>query len=143
MAVGQICRRDVVTATPDETVLVAARRMRDHHVGSIVVVADGRPSGILCDRDLAVRVVAEGRDPAQTRVGDVMTAAPTTVPGWSSFEYALGRMRTSGCRRLPVVDDARNLIGIVTLDDLIALLAQDLATAGCVLEHQSPAHRAA
>jgi CBS domain-containing protein len=142
MAVGQICRRDVVTATPEETVVIAARRMRDRDVGSIVVVTDHHPTGILCDRDLAVRIVAEGRDPAHTRVGDVMTATPTTVPAWSSLEYALGRMRTSGCRRLPAVDDARNLVGIVTLDDLVALLAQDLATAGCVIEHQS-AYRAA
>jgi CBS domain-containing protein len=105
MSVGRICTRDVDVASADESVLAAAKRMRDRNVGTLVVVNDlSRPMGLVSDRDLAVRVVAGERDPARTPVGDVMTGMPATILESSSIESALGHMRTGRFRRLPVVD---------------------------------------
>lgn len=141
MSVGRICIRDVDTASRDETALVAARRMRDRNVGTLVVVDErNRPMGLLSDRDLAVRVVAHERDPARTPVTEVMTAMPMTVLESSSIESALGHMRTGNLRRLPVVNGADELVGIVTLDDILAVFAEEFSVVGALLARESP-HR--
>jgi len=143
MSVGRICTRDVDTASGEETVLVAAQRMRDRGVGTLVVVDErAHPTGLLSDRDLVLRVVAQERDPARTHVREVMTATPMTILESSSIESALGHMRTGRFRRMPVVNAAGELVGIVSLDDVLALLAEELTMVGVLLERESP-HRAA
>jgi CBS domain-containing protein len=143
MSVGRICVRDVDTASGDESAMAAARRMHDREVGTLVVVDEqNRPMGLLSDRDLALRVVAQGRDPARTPVRDVMTAMPMTILESSSIESALGHMRTGRFRRMPVVNGADELVGILTLDDVLSLLADEFSMVGTLLERQSP-HRAA
>lgn len=143
MSVGRICIRDVDTASGDETALVAARRMRDRGVGTLVVVNDRRqPMGLLSDRDLATRLIAQERDPARTPVTEVMTAMPMTILESSSIESALGHMRTGRFRRLPVVNGAGELVGIITLDDVLTLLAEEFSMVGTLLDRESP-HRAA
>jgi CBS domain-containing protein len=107
MTVGDVCTRAVVTATPDETVADAARRMRDHHVGAVVVV-DGerrdRPTGILTDRDIVVSAVAQSPDRvASLLVGDVMTRELITTRPSATLRSALSTMHSRGIRRLPVV----------------------------------------
>jgi CBS domain-containing protein len=130
----------VYTATRDETVQAAAARMRERRVGTLVVVDGlGRPEGLVTDRDLAVRVVADARDPARTTVGEVASAAPTTVLADASIESALGSMRAGRMRRLPVVDDTGRLVGIVTLDDVLELLAEELGLIGGLLAREAPA----
>lgn len=138
MSVGRICIRDVDTVSADETVLIAARRMRDRQVGTLIVVNDRRqPMGLLSDRDLAMRVVAQERDPARTPVAEVMTAMPMTVLETSSIESALGHMRTGRFRRLPVVNGVGEFVGIVTLDDILTLLAEEFSMIGTLLERES------
>jgi CBS domain-containing protein len=118
--------RSVVVASPDESIAVAARRMRDEHVGTLVVLdADQRPVGILTDRDVVLRCVAEGRDPAQTLVGDAMSRPVAHVSESTSIEDALARMATSAARRIVVTDDAGRLAGILALDDVLDLLAEE------------------
>jgi CBS domain-containing protein len=139
MTVGPICVREVDTTFEAEPVQVAAQRMHDRKVGTLVVVDQlQRPIGILTDRDLAVRVVAHGADPFTTTVGEVMTRAPRTVLQSSPIESALGLMRMAACRRLPVVDDDGKLVGLVSLDDILDLLAEEFGQIGKLLAEESP-----
>jgi CBS domain-containing protein len=140
MSAGRICSRDVDTASYEETVLEAARRMRERQVGTVVIVDDMRPVGIITDRDLAVRVLAGGLDPRQTRVSEVMTPSPTTIREDESIETALGYMRSGRFRRLPVVGRDGHLLGILALDDVLELVAQELGDIGQLLKREAP-HR--
>lgn len=141
MSVGRICMRDVDTAGPKETAVDVARRMRERQVGTVVVVDDAaQPMGLVTDRDLAVRVVAAGREGARTPVTDIMTPMPTAVLEDTSIESALGHMRVGRIRRLPVVNGAGALVGIVALDDILALLAEEFSLIGALLEREAP-HR--
>lgn len=123
-------QRDVVVAAEAETAVELARRMREHRVGCVVVTRDRRPLGMVTDRDLTLRVIAEGRAPASVTAREVMTASPVTVPRNAGIETAVALMRKSGIRRLPIVDEEGMLAGMVTADDLTVLLARELADLG-------------
>jgi CBS domain-containing protein len=139
MPVGRICAREVDLAERGESVLEAARRMRDRRVGALVVVDDlGRPVGVVTDRDLALRVVADGGDSRTTSVGDVMTEGPKTVSEATPIESALGLMRSGSFRRLPVVNEDGKLVGIVALDDVLGLLAEEFELIGGLLHRETP-----
>jgi CBS domain-containing protein len=139
MSAGRICSREVDTAQPDESAQIAAQRMHARKVGTLVVVNQAaEPMGILTDRDLAVRVVAGGRDPARTFVRDVMTPRPATVNVATSIEDALRTMRMHQCRRIPVVDNAGKLAGILSLDDVLELLSEEFEVIGGMLQEESP-----
>ena len=140
MTVRDICKRDVDTVSYDQSALDAARCMRDRQVGSLVVVDDNRPVGILTDRDVAVRVVAAGLDPATTRVSDVMTPSPTTAVEDATIADAIGYMCAGRFRRLPVVRPDGHLVGILALDDVLAMVADELAEVGPLLRREAP-HR--
>ena len=143
MEVGRICCRDMNTASPDETALVAARRMRDRGVGTLIVANElNQPMG-LTDRYIALRVVAQERDPGRTPVVEVMTAMPTTILESTSIESTLGNMLAGRYRRMPVVNGLGELRGIVSLDDVLRLLAEELSTVGTLLERERPHHRVA
>ncbi len=122
--------RPVVIATLGESVTSAARRLRDHHVGCLVVTREGRPVGILTDRDIAVRVVAEGRDPTTTPIDDVLTFDPLTLRESDTIDAAARCMQEHGVRRLPIVDDDGTVAGIVTADDLLVQLGRQLHAVG-------------
>ena len=128
------------TANYDESVLDAARRMRDRQVGTVLVVDDMRPVGILTDRDLTVRVLATGLDPQLTRVSEVMTPSPTTIRQEDSIETAVSYMRAGRFRRLPVVGADGRVLGILALDDVLEQVSGELAEVGQLLRRESP-HR--
>lgn len=140
MSIERFCRKSLVRASPDDTVAQATRLMLEHHVGAVVVVdAAGRPEGILTDRDVACRVVAEGRDPAATAVWSVMTAKPATVRRSGTIDEASMLMRERGVRRLPIVDDEGKFCGLVSLDDLSVLLSAEMSQlVGAVRANQGP-----
>ncbi len=139
MSAGRICRREVYVASLGESVRAVAQRMREHNVGTVVVKDEsGCPTGILTDRDLAVRVVAEGKDPELTPVLQVMTVVPRTLPESAAIEVALGAMRAERCRRLPVVAADGRLVGVLSLDDILALLAEEFGTIGGLLRAEEP-----
>ncbi|MBL8803701.1 MAG: CBS domain-containing protein [Planctomycetes bacterium] len=139
MTIGRICNRDVDTAEPQEFVRAAAQRMGSRAVGTLLVLdRERRPVGILTDRDIAVRVVGEGREPNSVRVSDVMSAHPHTVSELAPLEDAIAIMRTHGVRRVPVVSPQGALVGLITLDDVLSLLAEDLWSMRRVLEKSSP-----
>lgn len=130
MAIGEICNRDVVIVGREESTLDAARLMRQHHVGDVLVVEErkGRkePVGIVTDRDLVVEIMAPGLDPAAITVGDIMGPDLVTVRESTGVFEAIQYMRTKGVRRLPVVDAHNGLVGILALDDLLELLSEEL-----------------
>ena len=129
MAIGEICCRDVVIAQVEETVQDAARLMREHHVGNVVVVEEREgtsiPIGIVTDRDVVVEIVALGLDPETLTIGDIMLPGLATIDEATGVFETIEFMRGKGVRRMPVVAADGSLVGIVTLDDLLALLAEE------------------
>jgi CBS domain-containing protein len=114
--------REIMTQRPvsvetGDTVTAAARSMRDGNIGVVVVLESGQVQGVLTDRDIVVRALAEGRDPARTRVGEVCSKELTTLAPTDTIEDAVKIMRDKAIRRLPVVEGGRP-VGIVSLGDL-------------------------
>lgn len=127
MTVGDICTHNVVMAPQGETIIDAAKRMRASHVGDLVVVntRSGRhvPVGIVTDRDIVISVVAG--DPEHIfslLVSDVMSTDLVTAREQDTIEAGLQRMQSHGVRRLPIVNEAGTLVGILTLDDVLRYL---------------------
>ena len=115
--VEEIMTRDPRTVNADDPILEAARIMRDSDIGDVVVLQGGEVGGIVTDRDIVVRGVAEGRDGESTSVGDVFTSGVETIAPDDSVDDALRKMREADIRRLPVVRDGQP-VGIVSLGDL-------------------------
>ena len=140
MAIGEICSREVVFARRDTTIKVAARLMRESHIGSLVVVdePDGKriPAGILTDRDIVVAVVALGLNPDAIQVGDVMSQELLAVREDAGVAETAELMRMKGVRRLPVTDDAGALVGIIAADDLLMLLAEELSAIAIMVSRE-------
>jgi CBS domain-containing protein len=135
MSVGRICTREVHFAEPGESIRDAALRMLDRRVGCLVVLDPQRvPVGMLTDRDLVIRVIAAGRDPARTTVADVMTPDPRVAPETAAIEDALAWMRHGKFRRLPVVGAEGRLVGLVAADDILDLLAEEIGELGSLVE---------
>ncbi len=130
MSIGLFCSRDTVIVRPHDSIACAAKLMREHHVGSVVVVEDvpdgAKPIGILTDRDLVVEILALNLNPDEVSVGDVMSSEVITAKESDGVWVTLKRMRSEGVRRLPVVDDRGLLLGIVSVDDLLELLVGEL-----------------
>jgi CBS domain-containing protein len=131
MPVGEICNREVVVAQKSLSVREAAQLMRSRHVGDLVVIEerDGRtyPVGIVTDRDIVVEVVAAGVNPDALTVADIIGPELTTVGESEGVYEAFFYMRSKGVRRMPVVNREGGLVGIVTLDDLLSLLAEEMS----------------
>jgi CBS domain-containing protein len=113
----EIMTQNPVTVQTTDSVVAAARSMRDGNIGDVVVVERGEIQGILTDRDIVVRALAEGRDPARTTVGEICSRELTTLSPSDQIGDAVTIMREKAIRRLPVVDGGRP-IGIVSLGDL-------------------------
>jgi CBS domain-containing protein len=130
MPIGDICNREVVYVQRDVVVRAACKLMRHYHVGSLVVVdeAGGKrvPVGIVTDRDIVVEVAALDLDPGVITAGDIMSADLATVTESHGVLETIEAMRHRGVRRMPVVDADNRLTGIVTVDDLLEVLAGEL-----------------
>ena len=129
MPVAELCTREVVVVNRSETVLEAAKLMRHQHVGDVVVVEEGSgiPVGIVTDRDIVVEIIANGLDPASISVGEIMVPELATVGSGQGLFETIEYMRSKGVRRLPVVGEDGKLIGILALDDILELLAEELS----------------
>ena len=131
MPIGEICSREVVCAKRDTTVKTAARLMREHHVGSIVVVEEPEekriPTGIVTDRDIVVAVVALGLDPEVIEIGDIMGANLVSVKEDWGIAEVVELFQLKGVRRLVVTDSDGYLVGIVAADDVLSLLAEEMS----------------
>lgn len=140
MPIGDFCNREVVVADPRTSVLEGARLMRRHHVGNVVVIElrDGarRPIGIVTDRDIVLEVVVNQLDPETVTLGDIMVSSVAIAHVGEGVFDTIQFMRRRGIRRVPVVDGAGELVGIVALDDMIGLLAQELNEVSKVISHE-------
>jgi CBS domain-containing protein len=131
MSAGEYCNRDVVVVAKADTVQEAINLMRQYHVGSVVVVEETgdkpRPVGILTDRDILIEILAEDVELDAVTIGDVMSYELVTVKDDSPLLDAVSIMKDKGVRRLPVVNDTGGLEGILIVDDVIELLAEELS----------------
>lgn len=145
LTAGEICTRTVVHADPGMMLDEAARLMRTHHVGSLVVVEERSPRerivvGMLTDRDIATGIVALDRDAHAFRVGDIMSPDVATVREQDSVLDVLAMMRRKKVRRMPVTGARGELIGLVALDDVLAIVAEQMhalaAAVGAAQRHE-------
>lgn len=145
MLVGEICNREVVVVKAEESVLQAARLMRQHHVGDVVVVKEqgGKmlPQGILTDRDIVIELVAQQVDLAAVNIGDVMTYELLTARESDDLLDTLKRMQHKGARRVPVTGQAGGLVGILSMDDVIDVMAEQLSSIAKLTRHQQDEER--
>ena len=131
MPIGELAVRQVIVAPRGTAVLDAAKLMRQYHVGDIVITSETngrrRPIGIVTDRDIVLEVLAQGIDAAKLSVDDIMTRDLITVRESEGVFQTIQLMRAKGARRAPVVNEEGVLIGIVSADDFIDLLAEELS----------------
>lgn len=139
MAVRDYCRTDPHTARPDDSVRDAAKRMDSLDVGCLVVVDDeGRPVGMVTDRDVAIRVLRGRLDADATPLRDFMQAPVIQVTEKAPLAVAVRFMRRNAMRRIPVVDpETGRLTGLITGDDMLPLLARELTAAVGVVRAQA------
>ena len=140
MLVGEACNREVVVVDKDAATDVAIGLMRKYHVGDVVVVEDrlGQkiPVGILTDRDVVIELLAEGVDLDAVSVGDIMSYELHVAREGDGLTNTIKTMKQKGVRRLPVVNDQGGLVGILTLDDIIEIMAELLDDLAAVVKKE-------
>ena len=144
MNAGSVCKRGVVTVAPMDDLVAAAHLMREKHVGYLIVSEASGPSrnerrvvGVLTDRDIVVAVLAQEVDAHALKVGDVMTRNPLLIEEEQSIEAVLHHMREAGVRRVPVVDRSGALSGVLSIDDVLERIAEQLINiAGSIRNEQ-------
>lgn len=147
MTIGTICTRETVIAKKDNTIAEAAKLMRQHHVGDIVVIKESAgeniPVGIVTDRDLVIEILAQELSPGTVTVGDIMSYEIVTARDDEGIWDTLQKMRAKGVRRMPIVNQRGGLVGIVTLDDLLELLSDELAGLAKIIGREQERERTA
>lgn len=140
MSLKKIATKKVVTVSPDATVQEAAKKMREGHVGDVVVVRTGGgktvPIGILTDRDIVMSTTAFGVAPGSVSVEDVMVPMLATAKTTDSFYHVLNLMKEHGVKRIPLVNGSGSLEGIISSEDIVALLASELTDVVNITERQ-------
>jgi len=147
MRTAEVCSREVVYCERRASVVEIATLMRNHHVGDLIVAEsrDGKlvPVGIVTDRDLVVKVLAEGVAPEALTAGDLMMRHLVTAEASESVYEAIGRMRAEGIRRLPVLGADGALVGVLSADDVTEFLAEELGALARIAPRQSAREKAA
>lgn len=140
MPIRKIATKNVVTLTPEATVQDAAKKMREYHVGNVVIVEskNGKtvPLGILTDRDIVLSLVAFGLDASKVLAEEIMAPLLTTAKSTDSFNHVLELMKQHGVKRIPLVNSAGALEGIVSDEDIISILAFELTNVARIKDRQ-------
>jgi CBS domain-containing protein len=140
MPIGDVCVRDVVVAEKTTTIQEAARLMRQYHVGNLVVIdapnGHRSPTGIVTDRDIVISVIATKLDPEVFTLGDLVMQDLVTAPEDQGIFETIQQMRAHGIRRMPIVNEQADLVGIVSVDDLVQLLAEELGELGKLISRE-------
>ncbi|WP_135303928.1 CBS domain-containing protein [Haloarcula amylovorans] len=138
MPIRDVARTSVKTAHREQSAGNLATVMKEEAVGSVIIEDDDRPVGIVTDRDLTLQVLEPRRDPTAVTAEDVMTETPTTVDAETGILEATAKMYEHAVRRMPVVDADGTVAGIITLDDVLVLLTDELDNLVGVIEAESP-----
>lgn len=140
MNLGEVCCREVTVARAEESLHTAAQLMREQRVGSVIVCEDRGaqriPIGILTDRDILLALLQSGVRLNETFIGEVMSRDPLVLHDAESIEQAVDRMRAYAVRRAPVVTASGSLLGIVSVDDLFDVLAEQLHDIARLIKRQ-------
>ena len=139
MSLGNLCRKDVVTVKSGTSIADVAKLMEEKNIGSVVIDGEGERFGIVTDRDILLRVLSKNLDPNTAPVDDIMTWKHVLIlrEDMELFE-ALEQVKKSAVRRFPVLDADGNLVGIITLDDIITVLSKELADVARIIENEGP-----
>lgn len=136
MSLDKLISRHVVVRAPTSSCRDAAEIMRERNVGCVVVVQDDEPVGIVTDRDLVLRVMADGRDPARVLLQEVMSPSPIFLSEKRELSEVIDTMRELGIRRLPVVDGENRLKGIISIDDVLMHLSREVGAVGQAIQRE-------
>jgi CBS domain-containing protein len=142
MSLENFCRRDVVKIKPEQTVLEACRLMEQQNVGCLVVEHDDKLCGIVTDRDIALKIAGDRRDAKETKVKEIMTSDPIRISIEKDMRHLTSLMHAFHVRRIPIVNGHDRVAGIVTLDDVIALLGSEMSEIGKAIADGCAQHNA-
>lgn len=138
--IGSICQRELDLIEADASVATAADRMRQRTVGSLIVVNSAKcPIGMITDRDLVIRALADARDADSTPVSEVMTPDIVVASSDMTINSALRLMREGPFRRLPIVDKNGVVVGLVTIDDILIRIGREFSEISSLIEMETPA----
>lgn len=138
MTVYACCQTNVVSVKPDATVQFVAGLMKEKNIGCVVVTDNHRPVGIVTDRDIALRSATLCDEPETALIESIMTRDPMIIRKDTGIFDAIQEMKTLGVRRMPIVDSGGRLVGLLTVDDLIRLLAREMADIARIIGKESP-----
>lgn len=138
MSLQPFCHKPVIKITPETSITEACHLMEQNNVGSLIAEQNGKLCGIVTDRDIALRVAGAKRDPDKTTVKDIMTPDPIRISVDKDLHHLTALMHTYHVRRVPIVNGFDTTLGIVTLDDLIAQLGDQMADIGKAISEEFP-----
>ncbi len=136
MSLQSYCRKPVIRVAPDAKVTEACQLMEQNNIGCLIAEREGRLCGIITDRDIALRVAGAKRDPDQTLVKDIMTPDPIRISVDKDLRQLTALMHAHHVRRVPIVNGLDTTLGIVTLDDLIAQLGDEMSEIGKAISEE-------
>ncbi|MDD1706692.1 MAG: CBS domain-containing protein [Methanoregulaceae archaeon] len=138
MTVYACAQTNVLSVKPDATVQFVAELMKEKNIGCIVVTENHKPVGIVTDRDIALRGISLCGEPENALIESIMSRDILTIRKDAGIFDAIQEMKSAGVRRMPIVDAAGRLVGLLTVDDLIRLLAREMADIARIIGKESP-----
>jgi CBS domain-containing protein len=138
MSLHEYCRKPLVKIAPETKIVEACQLMEQNNVGCLVAEREGKLCGIVTDRDIALRVTGARRDPETTTVKDIMTPDPVRISVDKDLHHLTALMHAYHVRRVPIINGFDTAVGVVTLDDLIAQLGDEMAELGKAISEEFP-----
>ncbi len=138
MSLENYCKKPVVKISPETNILEACRLLKENNVGCLIAENEGKLRGIVTDRDIALKVIGKQRDPQKTKVEDIMSRDPIRISVDKDLRQLTALMHAFHVRRVPIVNGYDKTLGIVTLDDLIALLGDEMSELGKAISEEFP-----
>jgi CBS domain-containing protein len=138
MSLREFCQRQVISIAPENSIVEACRLMESNNIGCLVVQEKGKMCGILTDRDIALKVTGQNRDAQKTKAREIMSRSPVRIPVEQNLQQLTNLMRVHRVRRVPIVDSGDEVLGIVTMDDLIAQISGAMSDLGNAVTESLP-----
>jgi CBS domain-containing protein len=138
MSLREFCEKAVIAISPESNILEACKLMKENNVGCVIVQEGKKLCGMLTDRDVALKVTGDNRDPRQTKVREIMSRSPVRIQVDSDLQHLTNLMRVHHVRRVPIVDGIDEAMGIVTMDDVLAKMSTEINNLGNVISQTLP-----